>query len=88
MGMNPVNQHAFEVARPGECCNTVFAKRIEILTLHQHKKDYLSEMRGFLLGGLTILICGEASMLRASMRKMFHLCMFADSIWRNGPETV
>ena len=45
-------------------------------------------MLGFLSEDLTISICGEVSMLRALMRKMFHLCMFADSIWRNGPETV
>ena len=35
-------------------------------------------MRGFLSGGLTVLICGEASMLSASIWKMFHLCMFAE----------
>ena len=52
------------------------------------KKDDLSEMPGFLLGGLTVLICGEASMLSASIRKMFHLCMFADFTWRNGSETL
>ena len=34
-------------------------------------------MHGFLLGGLTVLICDEASMLSASIRKMCHLCMFA-----------
>ena len=38
----------------------------------------------FLSTGLTVLISGEASMLSASIRKMFHLCMFADFIWRNG----
>ena len=58
------------------------------LMLHWHKKDNLSEMPGFLSGGLIILICGEASMLSASIRKMFHLFMFADFIWRHGPETV
>ena len=56
--------------------------------LHRHKKDNLSEMPGFLLGGLTVLICGEASMRSASIRKMFHLRMFANFIWRHGPETV
>ena len=56
--------------------------------LHLHKKDNLSEMPGFLLGGLTVLICGEASMLSASIRKMFQLRMFANFIWRHGPETV
>ena len=40
------------------------------------------------IGRLTVLGCGEANMLSASIRKMFHLCMFADFIWRNGPETV
>ena len=44
------------------------------------KKDDLSEMPGFLTGGLTVLICGEASMLSASIKKMFHLYMFADFI--------
>ena len=45
--------------------------------LHRHKKDNLSEMPGFLLGGLTVLICGEASMLSASIRKMFNTSLFA-----------
>ena len=54
----------------------------------QPKKDDLSEMPGFLSGGFTVLICGEASMLCASIRKMFHLSVFADFIWRNVPETV
>ena len=58
------------------------------LTLRRRKKDDLSEMPGFLSGGLTVLICGEASMLSASIRKMFLLCMFADFTWRNSPETV
>ena len=43
------------------------------------KKDDLSEqVAGFLSGGLTVLIRGEASMLSALIRKMFQLCMF---IW-------
>ena len=45
-------------------------------------------MPGFLSGRLTVLICGVASMLSASIREMFYLCMFPDFIWRNGPETV
>ena len=45
-------------------------------------------MPGFLSGGLTVLICGEEGVLRISIRKMFHLCMFADFIWSNGPDTV
>ena len=45
-------------------------------------------MSGFLSVGLTVLICDEASMLSASIREMFYLCMFADFIWRNGPEIV
>ena len=36
-------------------------------------------MPGFLSGGLTVLIRGETSMLSASIKKMFQLCM---SIWR------
>ena len=28
--MNHISQHAFEAAQPGECCNTVSPKRIEI----------------------------------------------------------
>ena len=58
------------------------------LTLRRRKKDDLSEMPGFLSEGLTVLICGEASMLSASIRKMFLLYMFADFTWRNSPETV
>ena len=60
----------------------------ESLTLRRRKKDDLSEMPGFLSGGLTVLICGETSMLSASIRRIFHLCMFADFVWRNGPEIV
>ena len=61
----------------------------ESSTLRRRKKDDLSEMPGFLSGGLTVLICAETSMLSASItRKMFVLCMFADFIWRNGPETL
>ena len=52
------------------------------------KKDNLLEKPGFLSGGLTVLICDEASILSALIRKMFHPCMFADFIWRNVPETV
>ena len=44
----------------------------------------MSEMYGFLSGGLTTLICDEASMLAASIRKnMFQLCMLAYFIWKN-----
>ena len=43
--------------------------------LHRHRKDNLSEMPAFLLGGLTISICGEEGMPSAAIRKMFHLCM-------------
>ena len=56
--------------------------------LRWRKKDNLSEMPGFLSRGLTVLISGEAGMLSTSIMKMFHLWMFADFIWRNGPETV
>ena len=52
------------------------------------QNDDLSEMPRFLSGGLTILICGEENMLSASIRKMFHLCMFANFTSRNVPETV
>ena len=52
------------------------------------QKDDLSEMPGFLLGDLTVVICGEASMLSTSFGKMFLLCMLADFIWRNVQETV
>ena len=40
-------------------------------------------MPPFLSGGLTVLICGEASTLSASIRKMFQLRMFGAFIWRN-----
>ena len=40
-------------------------------------------MLTFLSGGLTVLICGEASTLIASIRKMFQLCMVGNFIWRN-----
>ena len=46
------------------------------------------EMPGFLSGGLTILICVEASMLAALIKNLFQLCMFANSIWRNVLVTV
>ena len=41
-------------------------------------------MLGFLYGGLTVLICGEASILSSSIRKMFHLSMFADFFFFGG----
>ena len=41
-----------------------------------------------LSGGLTVLVCGEASMLSDLIRKMFLLCLFADFIWRNGLKTL
>ena len=77
--MNHISQHAFEAAQQGECRNS---------TLRWPKKDDLSEMPGFLSGGLIILISGEASMLSTSIMKMFHLWMFANLIWRNDIETV
>ena len=52
------------------------------------KRRPMLEMPGFLSGGLTILICVEASMLAALIKKMFQLCMFANSIWRNVLVTV
>ena len=58
------------------------------IVTHFLPKELLSEMPGFLSGGLTVLICGETSMLSASIRKMFLLCMFAYFIWKNGPETL
>ena len=64
------------------------AKRTEILKLRRRKKDDLSEMPGFLSGGLTVLVCGEASMLSDSIRKMLLSCLFADFLWRNGLETL
>ena len=81
-----VSQHAFEAAQPEECCSTVSAKWIEINATKMQKRRPMSEIPG----GLTIFICVEASMLAALMknRKMFQLCMFADFIWRNDPETV
>ena len=74
----------------GECCNTVSAKRTEIQRYADaKKKNDPSEMPGLLSGGLTVLICGEASMLSASITgQMFHLCTFADFTWRNGLETL
>ena len=43
------------------------------------QKDDLSEMPGFLSCGLTVLICGEVSMLSAWIRKMFDLWVFSDN---------
>ena len=55
-----------------------------ILILQDTKK----RTHGFSSGGLTILICVEASMLAALIRKMFQLSMFPDIIWRNVAESV
>ena len=52
------------------------------------QKDDLSEMPGFLSGGLTALVYGESSMLSDSIRKMFLLFLFADFLSRNGLETL
>ena len=59
----------------------------ESLTLTRRKTEDLSEVPGFLSGGLTVFICGETSMFSASIRKMFLLSMFADFTQRNGPKT-
>ena len=48
----------------------------------------MSEMPGLLSGGLAVLISVEASMLAASIRNIFQLCMFAGFIWKNVPETI
>ena len=45
-------------------------------------------MPGFLSGRLTVLVCGQASMLSDSIRKMFLLCLFADFFCTNGLETL
>ena len=66
---------------------TVLPNELKFNTTATQKND-LSEMPGFLSGGLTVLFCSEARMFSASIRKMFHLSMFADFIWRNVPETV
>ena len=85
--MNHVGQHAFEQPGQGNVVTQFLPN--ESLKLRRSKKDDLSEMPGFLSGGLTVIICGETSMLSTSItRKMFVLCMFADFIWRNGPETL
>ena len=88
LSMNHISQHAFEVARSEECCNTVSGKQIEINASKTQKRRPMLEMPGFLSGGVTILICVEASMLAALIRKMIQLCMFANSIWRNVLVTV
>ena len=46
------------------------------------QKNDLSEMPGFLSEGLTVLICGEASMLSASIRKMFDLGGMAQKLYK------
>ena len=43
----------------------------------------MSEISGFLYGGLTVLISVEESMLAAWIGKMFQQCMFANFIWKN-----
>ena len=53
------------------------------LKLKDGERRPMSEMYGFLSGGLTTLICDEASMLAASIRKMFQLCMLAYFTWKN-----
>jgi len=63
--MNHISQHSFEVVWPGECFNTVSVKWIEINATKTQKRRPMLEMPGFLSGGLTILICVEASMLAA-----------------------
>ena len=65
----------------------LYLNYVELLILLQERRP-ISEMPGFLSGGLTVLIAGEPSMLSAAIGKMFHSCMFADIIWMNVPETV
>ena len=68
--------------------NTVSAKRIEINASKTQYTRPMLEMPGFLFGSLTVSVCVEPRMFAASIRKMFQLCIFADFIWRNVPETV
>ena len=73
--MNHVSQHAFEAAQPGNVVTQFLPNELKFNTTLVIKR-------------LIVLICGEASMLSSSIRKMFHLCMFVDFIWRHGPEPV
>ena len=70
--MNHERQHAFEAARPGECCNTSHsAKRTEILKLRRRKKDDLSEMPGFLSGGFPFKSVVRRACLALRLGKCF-----------------
>ena len=84
--MNHVSQHALEAAQPGKVVTQLLPNKLKFNVTPTQKGQPVRN--AFLLGGLSVLICGEASTLSASIRKMFHLCMFADFIWRHGPETV
>ena len=84
--MNHVSQRAFEAARPGNVVTQFLPNKLKFNATPTQKGQPVRD--AFFLGGLTVLICGEASMLSASIRKMFHLCMFVDFIYRHGPESV
>ena len=58
------------------------------LTLRRRIKDNLSEMPGFLSGGLPFESVVKRACLVLGLGKMFHPDMFADFDWRNVPETV
>ena len=84
--MNYVRQSAFEAAQPGNVVTQFLPNKLKFNATPTQKGQPVRN--AFLLGGLIVFICGEASMLSALIREMFHLCMFADYIWRHGPETV
>ena len=85
--MNHISQRAFEAAWPGNVVTQFLPNKLKFNATPTQKGQPVRDA-WLLLGGLTVLICGEASMLSASIRKMFHLRMFANFIWRHGPETV
>ena len=84
--MNHITQSAFEAAQPRNVLTQFPPNKLKLNVTPTQKGQPVRN--AFLLGDLIVLICGEASMLSASIRKMFHLCMFVNFIWRHGPETV
>ena len=74
--MNHVSQEASEAAQPGECCNTVSAKRTEIQRYADTEK-----MTGQKCLAFSRVICGVASMLSASIVSPVHVCRFYLEEW-------
>ena len=77
--MNHIGQHASKQLGQGNVVTPFLLNELK-LTLRRHKKEYLSEMLGFLSGGLTVLICGMSQKLYKITVSKGDICKHAKSM--------